>query len=175
MMPWKAIAIGLCIAALASCAASPDPNQAAPAFAPDRGQFTMPGGVGAFMERRCGALDCHGQIGRPLRIYSANGLRKTDATKPRSPRPIGPTTDDEKLDNYLSVIDLEPEAIGYSHATNGDYRDFMLLKKPLGLQNNGVRHKGGAVLREKSDPGYECLLSWIRGTVSTKDCTDATY
>jgi len=175
--PWKAIVIGLCLAALGSCAAIPDPDQRAPAFPPDFEQFVRKDAVNDFMERRCGALDCHGQIGRPLRIYSELGLRKTKPDKPFTERPpVGTaTTADEKLDNYLSVVNLEPEALGYSHATKAEYRDFLLLKKPRGLENNGVRHKGGPVLREIGDPGYECLLSWIRDEVSTADCKAATF
>jgi hypothetical protein len=166
--------LGLVLAA-SSCASAPDPDEAAPMSPPDRGQF-IDGGVSAFMERRCGTLDCHGQIGRPLRIYSQNGLRKTDPNHPDAPRPATATTTfDEETDNYFAVIDLEPEAIGYSNSTKGAYRDFMLLKKPLGLENNGVRHKGGPVLREVDDPGYTCLVSWIGGAVSTKDCTAATF
>ncbi|MDB4934450.1 MAG: hypothetical protein JWP87_1422 [Labilithrix sp.] len=168
------VAIALGVAACASCAVVPDPNQAAVVSPPSREQFIM-GGVNDFMERRCGALDCHGQIGRPLRIYGALGLRKTDPSMPGAERPTTATTDDEKIDNYLSAIDLEPEAIGYANATKGEYDDFLLLKKPLGLENEGVRHKGGPVLRVTGDPGFECLRSWIRGAVRTKDCQDATF
>ena len=173
MSPWKAIVLGLALALSASCAAVPDPDQAAPASPPDREQFVN-GGVNAFMERRCGALDCHGQIGRPLRIYSSLALRRVPPDKPRAERPVGPTTPDEKIDNYLSVAYLEPEAIGYLNASKGDYRDLLLLKKPVGMENDGVRHKGGPVLREIGDPGYRCLESWMKGAVRTQDCVDAT-
>jgi len=175
MRPLLALAIGVCLAVSASCAVSPDANEPSPvAPPPDRGQFQN-GGVELFMEKRCGALDCHGQIGRPLRIYGASGLRKTDPDTPRAPRPNTATTPDEQLDNYLSVVNLEPEAIRFSKTTNGAYRDFLLLKKPLGLENNGVRHKGGPVLRETADPGYNCLVSWIAGAVNQKDCEAAQF
>jgi hypothetical protein len=174
----RALALELALAVLVSpcgsCAAVPDPEQAALASPPDRGQF-IEGGVNDFMERRCGTLDCHGQIGRPLRIYSAIGLRKTDPNTPFAERPIGGTTEDEKIDNYLSVIDLEPEAIGNSNATKGEYDDFLLLRKPLGIENEGVRHKGGPVLRSVGDPGFRCLRTWIAGAVSSDDCRKATF
>jgi len=32
-------------------------------------------GVSTVLEKRCGSLDCHGTIGRNLRIYSSGGLR----------------------------------------------------------------------------------------------------
>ena len=35
-------------------------------FLPDQNQFIQAGGVNEFMMVRCAALDCHGQIGRPL-------------------------------------------------------------------------------------------------------------
>jgi hypothetical protein len=167
-------AFALAIAACGSCAAAPDPNQAALVSPPDRAQF-ITGGVNDFLERRCGALDCHGQIGRPLRIYGAVGLRKTDPRTPAAARPVTGTTLDEKTDNYLAVIDLEPEAIGYANATKGAFDDLLLLRKPLGIENGGVRHKGGPVLRAIGDPGFRCLQSWIGGAVATQDCTDATF
>lgn len=165
--------LGLGLATLGSCAMVPDPAEPAPALPPDREQF-INGGVNKFMEKRCGALDCHGQIGRPLRIYSGDGLRKTKPDRPDAARPDTPTSDDEKIDNYLSVVNLEPEAIGLSRATDGAYRDFLLLKKPLGFED-GVRHKGGPVLRQINDPGYDCLLSWIRGAVVTQACAEGTF
>jgi hypothetical protein len=168
------IGIALSLSLAASCAASPDPNQAAVMSPPDRDQFTK-GGVSAFMERRCGTLDCHGQIGRPLRIYGQFGLRRTPPDQPGAPRPDGVTTDDERLDNYYAVVDLEPEAIGYAHATNGADKDFLLLKKPLDIENGGVRHKGGPVLRQIDDPGFRCLVTWIDGTVNSNDCQAATF
>ena len=174
---WMAIAIVLCLAASGSCAAIPDPDEAAPVSPPDRDQF-IDGGVNEFIERRCGALDCHGQIGRPLRIYGGLGLRRLeDPNQPRVARPVDTTTTmEEKIDNYLSVVNLEPEAIGLSHATNAAYRDFLLLKKPLGIESEkGVRHKGGPVLRDIGDPGYNCLVSWIGGAVATPDCAAAAF
>jgi hypothetical protein len=174
MSPWQAIAFGLCLAAGASCAAVPDPEARALDSPPDREQF-INGGVNDFMEKRCGALDCHGQIGRPLRLYGKYGLRKTPPGQPDAPRSEADTTADEKNDNYLSVVNLEPEAIGYLNASKGDYDDFLLLKKPVGAENGGVRHKGGPVLSAADDPGFRCLVSWIKGRVATEDCVKATF
>ena len=60
-----------------ACITSVDSGAQSPLALPDQDQFINQG-VDAFMEKRCGALDCHGQIGRPLRIYSSNGLRMQD-------------------------------------------------------------------------------------------------
>jgi len=142
----------------------------APQNPPDKGQF-LDGGVNLFMMARCGALDCHGQMGRPLRLYSPNGLRKVKAGDPFADRPVGPLTQEELDDNYASVVGLEPEAIGYARSVNGNYDDYLLLRKPVDDVGGGVRHKGGPVLRTQADPGFACLRSWIAGEVSTPDCT----
>jgi hypothetical protein len=39
---------------------------------PSRETFTP---VGEMLHTRCGSLDCHGQVGRNLRLYGTNGLR----------------------------------------------------------------------------------------------------
>ncbi|MDB4939521.1 MAG: hypothetical protein JWP87_6493 [Labilithrix sp.] len=154
--------------ALCSACSSPDSTQLSPLDLPDKTQF-MTQGVGLFMEKRCGALDCHGQIGRPLRIYSANGLRKNDG--PNGTRDTRPTTADESLANYYSVVGLEPEEISIAHATKGEFIDFLLLKKPLGIDQGGVRHKGGSVLRS-TDPGFDCLITWVSGNADKAKCDD---
>ena len=57
--------------------------------------------VSPVLEKRCGTLDCHGQLGRPLKFYSQNGLRlftedefndpalARDAGTGNAPRPQG--------------------------------------------------------------------------------------
>ena len=138
-----------------------------PVVLPDRVQFAE--GVSPFMEQRCGALDCHGQIGRPLRLYSQFGLRKGDGDG--GGRDISPTTKAERLANYFSVVGLEPEDITNSRLTEGAYTDFLLLKKPLGIDQGGVRHKGGSVLRS-TDPGFDCIALWIANKYSKQKCDD---
>ncbi|MBX3188803.1 MAG: hypothetical protein KF819_17425 [Labilithrix sp.] len=137
---------------------------------PDRDQF-INGGVNGMMERKCGGLDCHGQVGRPLRIYSANGLRLT--RNPDSPRPTTATTDAEKIANYYSVVGLEPEILGYARVegVNAHFPVMQLLKKPLDISGQGVRHKGGPVLRQ-TDKAFNCLVTWIEGQVKSDDCND---
>lgn len=129
---------------------------------PDKDQFITQN-VSLFMEKRCGALDCHGQIGRPLRIFSQNGLRKNDG--PKGARDVTVTTMEERVANYYSVVGLEPEEISNSRVSEGAFDDFLLLKKPLGIDQGGVRHKGGSVLRS-TDSGFDCLALWIAGKES---------
>lgn len=151
-----------------ACITSVDSGATSPLALPDKDQFINQG-VGAFMEKRCGALDCHGQIGRPLRIFSANGLRLNDG--PNGTRDTRETQPDEKLANYYSVVGLEPEQISVSRVSEGAYDDFLLLKKPLSIEGGGVRHKGGPVLRS-TDSGFECMITWISGAVNKAKCDD---
>jgi len=139
---------------------TPDSGALSRVNLPDRGQF-IDQGVSAFMEKRCGALDCHGQIGRPLRLYSGSGLRMADG--PKGARDVSATTPAERLANYFAVVGLEPEDITESRDSAGAFTDFLLLKKPLGIDQGGVRHKGGSVLRS-TDSGFDCLALWIAGT-----------
>jgi hypothetical protein len=139
---------------------------------PDSKSF-IDNGVSTFMERRCGGLDCHGQPGRPLRLYSEWGLR-LEANKDGT-RDKRPTTRDEQIANYRSVVGLEPENLEACYRTGGKQKaSFQLLLKPLGIENNGIRHKGGPVLRASTDdPGWQCLLGWASGQVNKADCDKA--
>lgn len=149
----------LLLGILAACSFA-DPNATTTPALPDRDQFTT--SVSPFMEKRCGALDCHGQPGRPLRLYSQFGLRR-DLTEAGA-RVTGPTTPQELTDNYFAVVGLEPEDVGTPSA--------LLLLKPLDIEGGGVRHKGGPVLR-KDDDGYRCLSSWLAAEVDVANCTTA--
>jgi hypothetical protein len=156
----------------AACARAPDPGEVAPLRLPDRDAF-VDGGVSDFMARRCGALDCHGDVARPMRLYGKEGLRLAIVDAARDDRP---TTRDERIANYRSVVGLEPEEISKSVETGGDYVGFMLFDKPLSIEGGGVRHKGGPVLRASdSDPGWVCLRSWVEGKVDPQSCRDATF
>lgn len=159
-----ALAVVFCNA----CITSVDSGATSPLALPDKDQFITQG-VGVFMEKRCGSLDCHGQIGRPLRIFSSNGLRKNDG--PNGARDTSGTTAEEQSANYYSVVGLEPEQISVSRVSEGVYDDFLLLKKPLSLEGGGVRHKGGPVLRS-TDSGFDCLISWISGAANKAKCED---
>lgn len=140
---------------------------------PDKASFES-AGVSAFMERRCGALDCHGQSGRPLKIYSQLGLRL--GSGPGGARDVSATTPAEIDANYRSVVGLEPESIGDAVRTQGAYIDFQLLLKPLDAAGGGVRHEGGPVLRiSDTDPGWVCLHGWIAGRPDPVQCKAATF
>lgn len=136
---------------------------------PDKASF-IDNKVSLFMEVRCGGLDCHGQEGRPLRIYGQTGLRLR--ARDDGQRDNSPTTDEERTENYLSVIGLEPEAMAECFESKGEnFATFQLLKKPLDIENDGIRHKGGPVLRPtQSDPGWQCLYGWVSDNVDATQC-----
>jgi len=134
-------------------------------LAPDQNEFTT---VSPVFERRCGTLDCHGQEGRPLRIYSGRGLRlANDAGNiPGS----NDTTPAEITANYRAVIGLEPEEISRVVAGADSPHDLLILAKPLMLES----HKGGPALAPSNDPGETCITTWVLGTgVDKTACSDA--
>lgn len=141
---------------------------------PDKQSF-LSSGTSTFMERRCGSLDCHGQFGRPLRLYSEWGLRLNP--NPDGSRNGQPTTAEEQTANYLSVVGLEPETLSECFESKGDpekLKTFQLLKKPLSEENGGIRHKGGPVLRATpTDKGWLCLFGWVTGTPDAPACAAA--
>jgi hypothetical protein len=142
---------------------------------PDYGQFaevstTASGaaqdGVSVVLERRCGTLDCHGQVGRPLRIYGQYGLRFVDDAG--NVPGVQPTTATEHEANYQAVIGLQPELMTEVVQGNAPPEDLMLLRKPLQLE----RHKGGQVF-ETGDDGYNCFVTWLGGQADYTSCTAA--
>ncbi len=165
-----AFATSVVIAAGSSCSLPTDSGEFGDL--PDRASF-VDNKVSLFMEVRCGGLDCHGQDGRPLRIYGQTGLRLK--AKPDGSRDNSPTTDDERTENYRSVVGLEPEALAECFESKGEIiGTFQLLKKPLGIENGGIRHKGGPVLRAtQSDPGWQCLYGWVSDNVDAAQCEQA--
>jgi hypothetical protein len=131
---------------------------------PDESSFTT---VSPVFERRCGTLDCHGQVGRPLRIYSGLGLRlPNDAGDLPG---MGATTPDEITDNYYSVVGLEPEEMTRVIAGVDPPTKLLILAKPLGLE----AHKGGTQI-VVGDPAYNCITSWLATTgVDSAACASA--
>lgn len=116
--------------------------------------FSATPGPADVLSRRCGSLDCHGRIARPLRIYGQNGLRLDPNDFPGG----RPRTLDESRATYLSVIGLEPERVGV-----------LVIDKAIGRE----RHKGGRIFADESDPGYLCLASWLRGAVDVASCASS--
>lgn len=187
------VVLGLELAGLASCSSTPTADPAS-FDVPDPAPFiSSPGAVTAVFELRCGSLDCHGRASRPLRIYSANGLRLAlaDTTPPpvtadagdggEAGTPAAPTAGSaipggadttalEKRANYQSIVALEPEQmreVSKKDSTTSP-TTLLLLGKPLGLQ----AHKGGTVFTQQSHEAA-CLIGWLTHKPSPTDCTAA--
>lgn len=148
------------------------------------------GGVSAVFERSCASIDCHGNESRALRLYSQYGLRLPpgvstvveeetpgaadagsipfDEEEDAGPAPIPgsvPTTPEEVLANYQSIVSLEPR-IMQAVIKGGDPYQLLLLKKPLQVET----HKGGPALSKGRD-AERCIVSWLKGTVEKAACT----
>ena len=120
--------------------------------------------VSQLAEKRCGTIDCHGGLARPLRIYGQGGLRLDPEDVPGGRA----TTADELRENRESMCNLEPERMIQFQTGEITARDLMLLRKPLELE----RHKGGPVL-EEGNLGLTCLESWLQGEPNTNTCQTA--
>jgi hypothetical protein len=161
-----------------SCAPAPDTSQLTKITTPDylawegKGTTDNPG-VHTFLEKRCGTLDCHGQLGRPFRLFSQNGLRAVSDAGDVSGG--APDTADEIYTNYLSAIGLQPEEM--SRVVSGDDppTDLLLVAKPT--EYMGTTHKGGQVINV-GDVSYNCLVTWLTFTepvTAEERATDAMY
>jgi hypothetical protein len=172
LRPALAALLSFALASVGSSCAIPSNTSTDPiGNLPDKKSF-LDNDVSDMMEHRCAGLDCHGQVGRPLRLYSSTGLRQK-ANKDGS-RVSGPTTPEEKSDNYYAVVGLEPENLATCFASQGQTFDTLqLLKKPLDIVGQGIRHKGGPVLKASdTDPGWQCLYGFASGSPDKKSCDD---
>lgn len=153
----------LVLTALApACAAAPGDGARVAIAGPDEASFPP---VAAFLEHRCGTLDCHGQIGRNLRLYGYDGLRLAAADLPGG----APTTSDEIDADFRSVTGLEPELLNAVVAEGGAHPERLtLVRKGRGTEH----HKGGALVMP-GDAQDRCLLGWLAGAVDDTACADA--
>jgi len=104
---------------------------------------------------RCGSLDCHGDIDRPLRIYARNGLRLRADLRGRD------ESMSELTANILSIVGIDPE--------QDTLQDHLLLLKPLSVSAGGIDHVGGDVFADQRDGLYRCLHAWLRAGVQDDD------
>jgi hypothetical protein len=165
----SAIAMGT--ATMIHCASQPDQNRFTLIFAPPYDQFkgtTTQVGPSVFLQKRCGTLDCHGQPGRPLRIYGQFGLRFPDDAD-NVPGGSG-TTETEYLADFQAVIGLEPEQMSrvVADPTNNPPNTLTLVRK----MRMEERHKGGQLV-VPGDDGDTCVTSWLAGTTNYQACGTA--
>jgi hypothetical protein len=100
----------------------------------------------------CASLDCHGNAGRPLRLYAKNGLRLIKELR-------GEDASDTEMQANIEAIDgLDPASI--------QVEDRLFLLKPLSVDAGGLHHIGGDLWIDQNDGTYRCLHAWLRAGVS---------
>jgi hypothetical protein len=142
--------------AISACASPPDSEALTEVIVPDFDIYIA--NVDAYLTRRCGSLDCHGQPGRAYRIYSREGLRLEQTQDGSLVSGQQQTQPEEKRANFEALVSVEPEEMSRLMGRQGDNpNELLFLRKPLKLE----RHKGGPAMAE-DDPGYRCVVAWLQ-------------
>lgn len=155
-----------------------DPNAQLTIQVPPRSQFDP---VAVMLNRTCGTLDCHGQVGRNLRIYGREGLRLDPSDIPGG----ADLTEAEGDADFRSAVGLEPERwneMTTELQNNGDFHPewLSIYRKALGLE----AHTGLAPIAQYKSDGttpdarYTCLTTWMQSaagsvSVDVNACTNA--
>ena len=148
---------------LAACGPSPEEqtrDQSRPLEAPSRNDFP---GVSDALQLRCATLDCHGQVGRNLRIYGYGGLRLAATGTPQG----DPTTDAEYLASYESLVGLEPEVMSQVVTLQADPNELSMIRKARGIEH----HKGGQLM-QTGDVLDRCIVLWLTGKFNANPCLE---
>lgn len=146
----------LCLFAMLVGCTGPESGTMTPEKLPDRTTFPP---VADLLVHRCGSLDCHGQVGRNLRLYGHEGLRLALDAQPNR---TGTTTVEEYDEDYKSIIGLEPGLLGQAPDT------LTIVRKARGTEG----HKGGSLM-SAGDREDVCLTSWLGGKTDSAACQDA--
>jgi hypothetical protein len=155
------------LALLAPAAACWDAAQGQTVVAgPDASEAAF-GPVADYLDHRCGTLDCHGQIGRDLRVYGCYGMRLDAADVPDCVKE--PTTPDEHAATYRSLVGLEPEVMNEVVQGHGAHPELLtFVRKARGTET----HKGGQLITP-GDVQDTCIVSWLAGATDTSACVQA--
>lgn len=105
--------------------------------------------VDGYVAVGCATLDCHGNAGRPLRLYSETGLR-----------------DSRDRDLPLTMAELEDNVLSFAGLDQSPPLQNLAVLKPLAGSAGGLDHVGGDVWSDVNDPGYVCVLAWLEGRVN---------
>jgi hypothetical protein len=135
--------------------------------APDRAQFAP---VAAYLDHRCGSLDCHGSAQRNLVVYGCEGLRLGDADVPGCRRMGGTDSTEEEIDaTFRSVVGLEPAVMTAVVNGKGEHPELLtLVRKARGQES----HKGGTLV-VPGDAQDVCVASWLAGATDADACAAA--
>ncbi len=146
---------------LVSCS-GPNANDRLTFTTPDSNAFKL---VSPSLELRCGTLDCHGSVYRNMRLFGHYGARLDSKLTTGKED----TTDAEMESNFTSVVSIDTENFASIVAKHGQgFDQWMVVLKG----EDAVEHKGGERMK-KGDVTYDCLLSWITGTVDMNACSMA--
>jgi hypothetical protein len=152
------------IASLASCVAevnTPDPTDRV-LLTPTRVGFEK---VADAMQPSCGTLDCHGQVGRNMRMFGARGLRLS----PTDTSFEGVTQQPEYDATYWAIVALEPELMSAIVREAGASPERLtLIRKGRGTE----RHKGGKLMSPNDDLD-RCIVEWLAGKIPVDACQAA--
>lgn len=115
----------------------------------------VPGDIEAFaadvqpvFDRSCASLDCHGDPGRAMRLYSIDGLRARDDL-----RAATELTAEELVANARAVVGIDPDPM--------PLETHWALTKPLAVAAGGIAHEGGELWRSTADADYQAVLRWL--------------
>ena len=145
-----------------SCAA-PDKDRVTEVINPDYAIYKD--NVDAYLARRCGTLDCHGQAGRGYRIYSREGFR--DYTLADGSLVSGQQPTETARHHARRCVGVEPEQMNRVMASQGsdeELKKWVFLRKAQQIE----RHKGGPAMAP-DDPGYRCVRAWLQVPVVKPD------
>ncbi len=137
--------VALCLLALGACTIAD--QQELPQVVRDPVSFEAD--IQPILGPGCGSLDCHGDRGRPLRLYAQFGRRA--AAELRS----APLTPEEIADNVAALATMPPDRV---------------LGKPLDVSAGGMRHVGGDLWPSDSAPAYTCVSAWLAGEQAQAAC-----
>ena len=127
--------------------------------------------VADYLDHRCGSLDCHGQVGRNLRVWGCEGMRLDPQAISGCNVPQGgsPTTPDEHAATYRSLVGLEPAVMSAVVAGHGAHPELLtFVRKARGWE----AHKGGALIVPGDDQDV-CITSWLAGGTDIDACVNA--
>ena len=156
MTPGRTIAASVAFFATAITIACSVTQQRIGIDAPSEDDFASKG-VGDYLIKRCGTLDCHGQIGRNLRMWGQEGMRLLPDGESNPVIGGGVTTSDEYEATYRSLVGLEPAVMSEVVQSHADHPELLtFVRKAIGIES----HKGGHLITPGDDQ-YKCIVSWL--------------
>jgi hypothetical protein len=129
---------------------------------PSRSDFPP---VADAMQLHCGTLDCHGQVGRNMRLYGQYGLRLGPKDDPLTE----PTSDAEYDASYASIVGLEPEVESNVFLQKAEPELLTMVRKARGIE----KHKGGQLVTA-GDALDTCMVGWLTGAPNANACSTVT-